>query len=57
MIIEYSHKEIQEAVLFHYNSHNDYPQDIDTIQICEGDEGYCYARLRITDITERTAKK
>jgi len=52
MIIEYSHKEMQEAVLFHYKSNTDFPQDIDTITIGEGHEGYFSARLRVKELTK-----
>ena len=48
MVIEFSHKEIQEAVLFYYKSVTEYPEDVSTITISEGKNGYCSARLRIS---------
>ena len=55
MIIEYSHKEIERAIRFHYASLHNEPEDIDKIQIGCGDDGFCFARMRVKEPTTAAA--
>ena len=49
MVIEYSQKEMAEAIIFHYMSFRNEPENVKDVQFVQGPDGYFAARLKVEE--------